>query len=346
MIYRRLGHTDIDVSLICLGTMTWGEQNSQKDAFSQLDMALDAGVNFIDTAELYAIPPKAETYGKTEEMIGQWLNSSGQRDKVILASKVAAKSAWLPHIRNGEARLDKKNISAALDASLQRLNTDYLDLYQLHWPDRKTNYFGELGYLPGDDGDAVSLLETLQALGDEVKAGRIRHIGLSNETAWGTMSYLHLADKHDLPKVVSVQNPYSLLNRSFEVGCAEISHREGVGLLAYSPLGFGALSGKYLNGQQPDGARLTLFKDYNRYSNPQAIGATEAYVALAVEHGLDPVQMALAYINSRPFTTSNIIGATTLEQLSSNLASVELVLTNEVLEGIENIHQRYTYPSP
>jgi aryl-alcohol dehydrogenase-like predicted oxidoreductase len=346
MEYRPLGNTDLNVSLICLGTMTWGEQNTADEAYAQLDMALDAGVNFIDTAELYSIPPKAETYGKTEEIIGQWLAARGNRDKVILASKVAAQSEWLPHIRNGKSRLDAPNIVSALEGSLKRLQTDYLDLYQLHWPDRTTNFFGKLGYTPGDDSSATPLLETLHALNEQVKAGKIRHIGLSNETAWGMMKCLQLADKHNLPPMVSVQNPYSLLNRSFEVGCAEVSCREGMGLLAYSPLAFGALSGKYLNGQAPASARLNLFPDYDRYSNPQAVAATEGYVKLAREHNLDPAQMALAFINSRPFTTSNIIGATNLQQLRSNIDSVDVTLSAEVLAGIEAVHTSHPYPSP
>lgn len=347
MQYRKLGRSDIDVSVICLGTMTWGEQNTQKEAHQQIDYALDQGVNFVDTAELYAIPPRAETYGKTEEIIGNWLKKSGRRDDIVLASKVCGPgSDWLPHIRNGETRLDRHNITKAIDGSLKRLKTDYLDLYQLHWPDRKTNFFGKLGYVHDPDDRPTPIIETLQLLNDLVKEGKIRHVGLSNETPWGVMRFLQLADCMDMPRVVTVQNPYSLLNRTFEVGLAEIAHREEVGLMAYSPLGFGMLSGKYLDGAQPKEARLTKWPDYDRYSNDQALAATAEYVQLARDHGLDPAQMSLAYINSRPFLTSNIIGATGMEQLKANIDSINLTLPDGVLEGLEAIHTRHPNPSP
>ena len=348
MKLKPLGNTDIQVSVICLGSMTWGEQNSEAEAHQQLDYALEHGVNFIDTAELYAIPPKADTYGLTESYIGSWLAKSGKRKQVILASKVAGPAeGWLPHIRNESIRrLDRKNIEQALNSSLQRLQTDYLDLYQLHWPDRQTNYFGQLGYSHKAKDASIPIEETLQALKDQVEAGKIRHIGLSNETPWGVMEFIRLADQMNLPRVVSVQNPYSLLNRSYEVGLAEVSIREKVGLLAYSPLGFGVLSGKYLNGAQPARGRLTLFKDYTRYSSENAIAATAAYVKLAQNHGLDPAQMALAYIHSRPFVTSTIIGATTSQQLRDNIDSAQLELSKEVLEEIEKIHHQYPNPSP
>lgn len=347
MKYHKLGQTDINVSVICLGTMTFGEQNTQKDANNQLDYALDQGVNFVDTAELYAIPPRAETYGKTEEFIGKWLQKSGKRDDIVLASKVCGPGGdWLPHIRNGETRLDRHNITKAIDGSLKRLKTDYLDLYQLHWPDRKTNFFGKLGYTHDPDDQPTPILETLQLLADLVKEGKVRHIGVSNETPWGVMRFIQLAECMGMPRVVSVQNPYSLLNRTFEVGLAEIAQRADVGLLAYSPLGFGMLSGKYLDGAQPKGARLTNWPDYDRYSNEQALAATAEYVQLAKDHGLDPAQMALAYINSRSFLTSNIIGATTMDQLKSNIDSINLELSDDVLEGIEAIHTRYPNPSP
>lgn len=347
MKYHKLGRTDIDVSVICLGTMTFGEQNTLKEAHEQLDYALDQGVNFIDTAELYAIPPRAETYGKTEEYIGKWLQKRGKRDDIILASKVCGPGKdWLPHIRNGETRLDRHNITKAIDGSLKRLKTDYLDLYQLHWPERKTNFFGKLGYQHDPDDHPVPIIETLQLLNDLVQAGKVRHIGLSNETPWGVMRFLQLSDCLDMPRVVTIQNPYSLLNRSFEVGLAEIAQREDVGLLAYSPLGFGVLSGKYLDGARPSGSRLSNWPDYDRYSNPQAEAATAEYVALAREHGLDPAQMALAYVNSRSFLTSNIVGATTMEQLKANIASIDLELNAEVLDGVEAIHTRHPNPSP
>jgi aryl-alcohol dehydrogenase-like predicted oxidoreductase len=348
MRYRKLGNTDIDVSLICLGTMTWGEQNTEAEAHQQMDYAVSQGVNFFDTAELYAIPPRAETYGLTERYIGSWLQKTGKRQDIILASKVAGPAeGWLPHIRNEAARrLDRANIQAAVDASLQRLQTDYIDLYQLHWPDRKTNFFGQLGYQHQPDDSFVPVEETLQALQEQVQAGKIRHIGLSNETPWGVMKFAQLADQMNLPRVLSVQNPYSLLNRSFEVGLAEVAMREQVGLLAYSPLGFGVLSGKYLNGAKPDGARITRWPEYSRYTNPQAQAATAAYVALAQQHGLDPAQMALAYVNSRDFLTANIIGATHMDQLQSNIASADIELSDEVLEGIEQIHRQHPNPSP
>lgn len=345
MEYRKLGRTDIDVSVICLGTMTWGEQNTEAEAHQQLDAAVTAGVNFVDTAEMYPVPPMAETYTLTEQYIGSWFKRRGKRDDIVLASKVASRADWLEHVRGGQACLDRVNIEQALHGSLERLQTDYLDLYQLHWPDRNTNFFGELGYTHAD-GDSVPIEETLRVLADLVQAGKIRYVGLSNETPWGVMEFLRLAEQCGLPRVVSVQNPYGLLNRTFEVGLAEVAHREDCGLLAYSPLGFGVLSGKYLHGQQPADARVTLYERFSRYSNEQAVAATEAYVALAHEHGLDPAQMALAYVNSRPFVTSNIIGATNMTQLQSNLASVELKLSEDVLNGIEAVHQRQPNPAP
>ena len=347
MQYRKLGSTDIDVSVICLGTMTWGEQNSQAEAFAQMDYALEQGVNFFDTAELYSIPPRAATYGRTEEIIGHWLAQRGTRERIVLASKIAGPGEdWLPHIRAGKTRFNRDHIEAALNASLQRLQTDYLDLYQLHWPERNTNFFGQLGFSPADQDDFTPIAETLQALDAQVRAGKIRHIGLSNETPWGVMGFLQAAERLGLSRIVSVQNPYSLLNRSYEVGLAEISWREHCGLLAYSPLGFGVLSGKYLDGARPRGSRLNLFPDYTRYSNPAAESATARYVAVAREHRLDPAQMALAFVNSRPFLTSTIIGATSMDQLKSNIGSIELALSRQVLEGIEAIHGAYPNPSP
>ena len=345
MEYRKFGRTDIEVSVICLGTITWGEQNTEAEAHEQLDAALAAGVNFIDTAEMYPVPPKAETYTLTEEYIGRWLHKRGCRDDIVLASKVASRSDWMDYIRGGDNCLDRKNIEQALHDSLQRLKTDYLDLYQLHWPDRNTNFFGELGYTHRP-GPSVPIEETLRTLADLVEAGKVRHVGLSNETPWGVMEFLRLAEQCGLPRMVSIQNPYSLLNRTFEIGLAEIAHREDCGLLAYSPLGFGVLSGKYLHGQRPADGRVTLYERFSRYSNAEAEIATEAYVALAQEHGLDPAQMALAFVNSRPFLTCNIIGATTMAQLQSNLASAELTLSEEVMAGIEAIHRRQPNPAP
>lgn len=346
MEYRPLGRTGIQVSAICLGTMTWGEQNTEAQAHEQLDYALANGINFIDTAEMYPVPPRQETYGRTEKYLGGWLKDGKKRDKIILASKVVGRSDWLPYVRGGTARLDRTNIETALDESLKRLQTDYIDLYQLHWPDRNTNYFGKLGYQHNPKDDPISIEETLTALSDLVKTGKIRFIGLSNETPWGTMEFLRLAEKLSLPRIVSIQNPYNLLNRTFEVGLAEIAHREDVGLLAYSPLGFGVLSGKYLKKKRPAGARLTLFDRFSRYNNLQSESATERYVELARKFGMDAAQMALAYVTSREFVTSTIIGATTMEQLTSDIASIQLKILEPVLKGIEAIHQDLPNPAP
>lgn len=347
MQYRTLGNTDISVSVICLGSMTWGQQNTREQAFEQMDYALSMGVNFFDTAEMYSIPPDAQTYGRTEQIIGEWFRARGKREQIILASKIAGPGEdWLPHIRGGRTRFNREHIVSALEDSLDRLQTDYIDLYQLHWPERKANYFGQLGFQPDSEESLTPFVETLEVLDEQVRAGRIRHIGLSNETPWGVMRFLHLAEQHRLPRVVSIQNPYSLLNRSYEVGLAEISWRERVGLLAYSPLGFGVLSGKYLGGVQPAEARLTLYPDYTRYGSPQALSATEKYVELARQHQLDPAQMALAYVNSRPFLTSTIIGATSMAQLACNIGSIDVKLSDEVLGAIESIQQAIPNPSP
>lgn len=347
MQYNRLGHSDINVSRICLGTMTWGQQNTREQAFEQMDYALSQGVNFWDTAELYAIPPKAETYGKTEEIIGQWFAKTGRRQEVVLASKIVGPGEFVSHIRGGQGRFNRQQIPQALDASLKRLQTDYLDLYQLHWPERETNYFGKLGFeAPPQPENLTPFEETLSVLTEQVKAGKIRHIGLSNETPWATMSFLQLARQNGWAEIVTVQNPYSLLNRSYEVGMAEIAYQEQVGLLAYSPLGFGVLSGKYLQGQMPSDSRLALFPGYTRYSNPQAVAATEAYANLAAEVGLTPTQLALAFVNSRPFVSANIIGATQMTQLRENIASIDVALSAETLEAIERIHAQYRIPSP
>lgn len=346
MEYRPLGRSGLNVSALCLGTMTFGEQNSEAEAHAQLDRAIAAGINLIDTAEMYPVPPRAETQGLTERYIGSWLTKRGHRDKLIIATKVAGPADWLGYLRDGHPRLDRINIEAALDNSLQRLGTDYIDIYQLHWPDRETNYFGRLGYTHPAQERSVPIQETLEVLADLVTQGKIRHIGVSNETPWGVMQYLQLSQRYDLPRVVSIQNPYNLLNRTFEIGLSEIAHREQCGLLAYSPMAFGVLSGKYLNQQRPANARVTLFSRFNRYSNPESEWATERYATLAREHGLSPAQMALAWVTSRPFVTSNIIGATTLAQLDENLDSSDLQLPTEVLEGIEMIHQRQPNPAP
>lgn len=344
MQYTKLPHSSLEVSKLCLGTMTFGEQNNQAEAFTQLDYSLERGINFIDTAEMYPVPPRAETQGKTEEFIGNWLEKSGKREKVILATKVAGPRN-VPHIRDNMA-LDHRNIHQAVNDSLRRLKTDYIDLYQLHWPQRVTNTFGQLNYPDADQQSEVTLIETLEALNDLVRMGKVRYIGVSNETPWGLMTYLRLAEKHDLPRMVSIQNPYNLLNRSFEVGLSEISHYEGVKLLAYSPMAFGVLSGKYLNGARPDGARCSLYERFKRYFTPQGLKATEAYVSLARESGLDPAQMALAFVNQRPFVASNIIGATNLEQLKSNIDSLDVVLSDDVMSKIQQIGIEYSNPCP
>jgi len=346
MIYNSLAKSDIKVSALCLGSMTWGEQNSAAQACQQMDYAMEQGINFFDTAELYAIPPKPETYGHTETIIGDWLKQSGKRNDLILASKVCGPTTWCPHIRNGKARLDHRNIIAACDASLRRLQTDYIDLYQTHWPDRNTNFFGKLGYQHVDDSDQTSIEETLDAMQQLVTAGKVRHIGISNETPWGTVQHLNIAASKTLPRIASIQNPYNLLNRSFEIGLAEIACREQVGLLAYSPLAFGVLSGKYLNGQRPPKGRITLFEHYTRYSNAEANKATAAYIDVAHTHGLDPAQMALAFIRQQPFVTSTIIGATTMPQLISNIASQSICLSEACLNDIEAVHNTQPNPCP
>lgn len=346
MHYRQLGRTDLNVSALCLGTMTWGEQNTEEQGFAQIERAKAAGINFFDTAEMYPVPPRPETYAATERVIGNWFKRQGDRADWILASKIAGPGNGISHIRDGQLKFNREHIVAALDASLQRLQTDWIDLYQLHWPERSTNFFGKLGYQHTQDHLDTPLQETLQVLDEQVKAGKIRHVGLSNETPWGTMKFLGLADSGTLPRPVSIQNPYNLLNRTFEVGLAEVAIREQCGLLAYSPLAFGMLSGKFENGARPAGSRLALFSRFTRYANEQAVAATSRYVALAREHGLDPAQMALAFVTAQPFVTSNIIGATSLEQLDSNLASIELVLSEEVLAGIEAIHQGQPNPAP
>lgn len=345
MQYRSLGTSDLDVSLICLGTMTWGQQNSQSEAFEQLDYALEQGVNFIDTAEMYSVPTKQETQGSTETIIGNWLAARGKRDQVILTTKVSGRSMGMKYLRGGP-RLDRTNIESAIEQSLRRLQTDYLDLYQVHWPDRQTNYFGQLEYQHDAEAEHIAIEETLTVLGELVAAGKVRYLGISNETPWGTMRWLQAAESMGLPRIISIQNPYSLLNRSFEIGLAEVCHREKVGLLAYSPMAFGTLSGKYIDGTAGASDRVNQFPQFARYTNPQGVAATREYVQLARDNDLDPAQMALAYVNSRPFLASTIVGATTMSQLESNIASVEVSLSAEVLEGIQAIHRRFSNPCP
>lgn len=341
MHYHRIPHSSLEVSTLGLGTMTFGEQNSEADAHEQLDYAVSQGINLIDVAEMYPVPPRPETQGLTETYVGNWLKKRANREKLVIASKVSGPSRNNDSgIRPNQA-LDRKNIRDALDASLKRLQTDYLDLYQVHWPQRPTNCFGKLGYTWTDSAPVVTLLETLEALAEFQRAGKIRYIGVSNETAFGVMRYLHLADKHDLPRIVTIQNPYSLLNRSFEVGLAEVSQFEGVELLAYSALAFGTLTGA-----KPAGARNTLFSRFTRYSSEQSQKAVAAYVEVAKRHGLDPAQMALAFVRQQPFVASTLLGATTMEQLKTNVESLHLTLSEDVLAELEAVHQVYTYPAP
>lgn len=346
MRYRRLGRTDLEVSAICLGTMTYGDQNTAEEGFALMDQALEEGVTFFDTAEMYSAPPREETYGRTEEIIGDWFGDRGTRDKVILASKVLGGSSRFPYVRGGDLKLNRRHIEEAVEASLRRLKTDYIDLYQTHWPDRAVNMFGQRGFVPDPDEDMTPLDHTLDVLGDLVKAGKIRHFGVSNETPWGVMRYLALAEQRGLPRAVSIQNPYSLLNRQFEVGLAEIAIREDCGLLPYAPMAGGVLSGKYLGGARPAGARFTRSPQMTRYFGPAAEQATGRYVAVARRHGLTPGALALAFVHSRPFVTSTIIGATTPDQLRADIASIDVTLSDAALADIEAVHTAIPDPCP
>ncbi len=345
MEYRNLGRTGVKVSALCLGTMNMGEQNSEAESHEQMDYAADQGINFFDTAEIYSVPPKPETRGRTEEIIGSWLAARGNRDKIVLASKIVGRTERTD-FRGGEiSRLHRKHIFDAVEGSLKRLRTDYIDVYQTHWPDRPISVMRTLNYKHVED-PGIPIEETMQALADLISQGKIRHAGVSNETAWGTMTYLQAADSAGLPRIVSIQNAYNLLTRTFEHGLSEIAQRENVGLLAYSPLAQGYLTGKYQNGALPEGSRKQLFNRLQRYETPNAAPAIDAYLAIAREHGLDAGQMALQFVTTRPFVTSNIIGATTMEQLISNIASVHVTLTQEVLEKIDETNRIYTYPCP
>jgi aryl-alcohol dehydrogenase-like predicted oxidoreductase len=346
MKYKKLGRTDIDVSLICLGTMTWGRQNTQEEGFEQMDYALEQGVNFFDTAEMYAVPPTAETYGKTETIIGNWFAERKNRDKVVLATKIAGPA--LPWVRGGNSKIDRKNILEAVESSLSRLQTEYIDLYQLHWPNRGSYHFNQhwnFEYKKFDlAAEQDNFFEVLQTMDELIKQGKIRSIGLSNETAWGTMKWLRLSEEKTLPRMASIQNEYSLLCRLFEPDLGEIAMQEDIGCLAWSPLATGMLSGKYLDGERPAGSRWTLLSDKSKRDTEQAEGAVRAYLAVAEKHGLDPCQMALAFVNMQPFMTSNIIGATTMEQLKTNIASVDLELNDDVLADIAQVYRDYPRP--
>lgn len=345
MKYTTLPNTNVKVSKICLGSMTWGNQNTEAEGHAQLDYAFEQGVNFIDTAELYPVPATAETQGRTSKIIGTWLQKTGNRDKIVLASKIAGPGDYTAHIRTNGFSPDA--IKSAVDAELERLQTDYIDLYQLHWPERQTNTFGIRDYKHNpNDSWQDNFKEILETLDEIIKAGKIRHVGLSNEKAWGTMRYMEESNKHDLPRPITIQNAYSLLNRPFEGDMAEVAIRENIGLLAYSPLGFGVLSGKYIKGTAADNARLKLFPRFARYSSEQSTEATKQYLELAESNGLTLAQMALAFVNQQPFITSNIIGATNLEQLKENIDSINVELSAEVLEKINAIHTVIPNPAP
>ena len=342
MKYKKLANTELEVSLICLGTMTYGEQNNEKEAHEQLDYSIDKGINFIDTAEMYAIPPREETQGKTEQIIGSWLSKRHDREKIILATKVAGPG--MEYLRGGSS-LSKKHILQAVDGSLKRLQTDYIDLYQVHWPERKTNFFGRLGYEYSNEM-GVLIEETLDAMSMLVKSGKVKYIGISNETPWGTNKYLQLAKDARHEKIITIQNPYSLLNRIYEVGLAEISQHENIGLLAYSPLGFGQLTGKYIN-KTEENTRLGLYGDwFTRYSNENCLNAVKEYSKIANKYNISLTHLALAFVNTRPFVASNIIGATTMKQLKENIASIDIDLSEEILEEINEVHLNQPNPAP
>jgi aryl-alcohol dehydrogenase-like predicted oxidoreductase len=347
MEQRQLGRTQLKVSKICLGTMTFGQQNTEAEAHEQMDYALEQGINFFDTAELYAVPASAKNNGLTEQYIGTWLEKTKNREKIILATKITGPNPGLTFIRNHQLDFSKKQIHAALEGSLTRLQTDYVDLYQLHWPQRQTNYFSKLGYThdPNDkwEDDFLDVLQTIDGL---VKEGKIRHFGVSNETPWGLMHAIRLAEKHNLPVPVSIQNPYNLLNRTFEVGLAECSMRENCGLLAYSPMAFGLLSGKFHKKQDKPEDRMNQFKNLARYSNTLSWSATEKYMALAEREGMTIAQMSLAFVTQQDFTTSNIIGATSMQQLKENIGSAALHLSSDIIKEINTIHAEIPNPAP
>ncbi|NND79974.1 MAG: aldo/keto reductase [Maribacter sp.] len=346
MIYTKLPHTDIEVSKICLGTMTWGNQNTETEGHEQMDYAIDQGINFFDTAELYPIPAHPDRYAHTEKIIGNWFKQNGNRDQIILGTKIAGNGDFSKFIRT--TGFSKESIINAVEGSLKRLKTDYIDVYQLHWPERSTNYFGHRDYEHDiRDHWEDNFHQVLETLRDLILEGKIRHVGISNETPWGTMRYLEEGKVHpSLPRMITIQNPFCLLNRLFETGLSEIAIREQMGLLAYSPLGFGVLSGKYLGGKRPEKSRITLFPAYKRYNSETSIKATQRYFDLAQKHGLSLAQMALAFVNTRPFVTSTIIGATTMAQLKENIGSIQVDLNDEIIRDINAIHDEIPNPSP
>ena len=345
MDYNLLPGTEIKVSKICLGTMTFGRQNNEKEGHDQMDYSYDRGINFFDTAELYPVPPSPETQGETEKIIGSWLKKKGKRDKIIIASKVAGPSSFSQHIRKNMS-YSKATINKAINNSLKRLRTDYIDLYQIHWPERVTNFFGKRGFeFNKEDQWKYNFDLILDVLNENIKEGKIRNIGISNETPWGLMKYVNESNENR-PKIISIQNPYSLLNRTFEIGNSEICHKENVGLLAYSPLGFGTLTGKYLGGNMPKNARLTLFPHYDRFSNKESKKVIQKYYDLAKENGMSLTTMALSFVNDRSFVTSNIIGATSIDQLKENIDSYKIFLSDELLDKINIIHNNQPNPAP
>ena len=346
MNYKKLGNTDLDVSTICLGTMTWGEQNTIKEGFEQMDYALGQGINFFDAAEMYPSPCRKETYGETDKIIGNWFSEKKNRDKIILASKISGPG--MSYIRDGGLQFSEKNISIAIENSLKRLKTDYIDLYQLHWPERKTNFFGRLGYEHKEDSngwnDFEKILITLEKF---IKEGKIRYVGLSNETSWGLSKFLEVSNLKVLPKMMSVQNPYNLLCRTYEIGLAEISIREKSGLLAYSPLAGGFLTGKYRNNSLPENSRQKLFGQYyTRYSKQHSANIIEKYFNISKKFDLNFAQMSIKFCEIQKFITSTIIGATTMEQLKTNIESVNVTLEKEVIKEINNVHLIHSNPCP
>ncbi|WP_147677226.1 aldo/keto reductase [Algibacter pacificus] len=346
MKYTTLPNTNIEVSKICLGSMTWGNQNTEQEGHAQLDYALENGVNFVDTAELYPVPADAATQGRTSKIIGTWLKKTGQRDKIVLASKIAGVGDYTAHIRT--TGFSAEAINEAVNNELKRLQTDYIDLFQLHWPERETNYFGVRDYKHNpNDAWQDNFNEVLNTLNGIIKSGKVRHVGVSNERSWGVMRYLEESKTHNLPRMATIQNPYSLLNRTFESDLAEVSMRERIGLLAYSPMASGSLSGKYMDGRMPKNSRFDLFPRFSgRYSSPQANQAVKAYFKIAEAHGLNLAQMALAFVNQQPFVTSNIIGATNLKQLKDNIASIYMVLSDVVLDEINAVQVAIPNPAP
>jgi aryl-alcohol dehydrogenase-like predicted oxidoreductase len=345
MKYTTLPNTDIKVSKICLGTMTFGQQNAESEGHTQMDYALEKGVNFFDTAEMYSIPGKKETYGSTEKIIGSWFKKTGKREEIVLASKIAGPNANFGYMRE-KLDFSPASIQYALDKSLERLQTDYLDIYQLHWPERKTNCFGQRGLKIQDDAWEDNIHEVLEALDGFVKEGKIKHIGVSNENPWGMMRFLEESKYNNLPRIKTIQNPYSLLNRLFENASAEVCLRESVGLLAYSPLAFGVLSGKFLTGDSHPNARLSLFPQYSRYSSAKSTEATKLYQKVAHKHGLTLTQLALAFVQQQPFMTSSIIGATTMEQLKENIDTIQVRLSEEILKEIDAVQAIIPDPAP